>query len=145
MKKVILSLVAFLLLLGALIFYSEFRTVNFVHAFLSDPEELADKVNGVTIWGEGGNGTVQTLATFNSSEEKYEEVIAALNEWEVKRTLFSKQDSSQDMYRINLSNIEKPINPYDILITSDGLLNIHGREYKLVDGPSIEDLIDIAK
>ncbi|MCM3388260.1 hypothetical protein M3649_08950 [Ureibacillus chungkukjangi] len=145
MKKVILSLVAFWILLGALIFYSEFRMVNFVHAFLSDPEELSDKVKGVTIWGEGENGTVQTLAILNPSEEKYEEVLAALNEWEVKRTLFSKQDSSQSMYRLYFSNKEKPINPYDILITSDGILNIHGREYKLVSGSSIEELIYIAR
>ena len=145
MKKVILSLAGFLLLLGALIFYSEFRTVNFVNAFLSNPEELADKVHRVTIRGELAAGSFETLAIFNPSDENFDDVLAALSEWEVKRALFKKIDSTEIQYVMDIANNAKPIDPFDILISSDGMLNIHGNEYKLVSGPSIEELIDIAK
>ncbi|MFC7686395.1 hypothetical protein [Ureibacillus sp. GCM10028918] len=145
MKKVLLAVAGILVMAGAIIFYSEFRTVNFVDAFLANPEELADKVHGVTIWGEGDDDvSFEALATFNPTNENYDEILAALSEWEVKRTLFQEIDYT-NLYKLDIANNAQPMNPFDIKVTSDGMMNIHGKEYKLVSGSSIEELIDMAK
>lgn len=145
MKKVILSLAGFLLLIGALVFYSEFRTVNFVHAFLSNPEELADKVQRITIWGEGDSGSNQSLVILNKENENFDEVLAAISEWEVKRTLFNDIDLTKKTYSVDFTPPSNPLDGLSVLITPDEMLIIHSKEYKLVSGPSIEELIDIAK
>ncbi|MDN4494400.1 hypothetical protein [Ureibacillus aquaedulcis] len=144
MKKLLLAGAGILLLAGGIIFYSEFRTVNFVDAFLTNPDELADKVHRVTIWGEGDHESFEALAIFNQSDEDFDEILAALSEWEVKRTLFQDIDYT-NMYKMDIANNAQPINPVVLKITPDGMMNIHGKEYKLISGSSMEELIDIAK
>lgn len=145
MRNVMIAGSVFLLLAFVIIFYSEFRTLNFVDSFLSNPDELAEKVHRVTIWGEGADGSVETLATFNLGDEKFDEALAAISEWEVKRVLFKDMDSTQKMYKLDIGIHANPINPYNLNISSDGMMNIHGKEYELVSGRSIEEIIDIMK
>lgn len=140
MRKLILSLFGILLLLGGLISYSEFKTKNFVNGFITSTDNFAEVVHGITIWEEGAN-----IAILKPNDDKYGEVLASLRKWEVKRVLFKDMDYNQKMYQLDFVNDAKPLDPYNIIINAYGVMNIHGQEYELVNGSSIEELIEMAK
>jgi len=144
MKKLILSIPVFLILVGILFIYSEYKTRNFVDAFITSSDNLEEVVQGITIWGENEEHGQSTLAILKPGDAHYEEVLAALSGWEVKRAII-KDKSAQTIYQLDLANDAKPMDPLNIQIATNGTLYLHGYEYKLVKGNSIEEIIAIAK
>lgn len=140
MKKFILTFLIFFLAGAAILFFSEFKTRNFVETFIASPDEFDEVVQGITIWGDGTN-----QAILKPNDDRYDEVLAALRKWEVKKVLFKDMDLNQKVYQLDFVNDAKPMDPYNILINADGIMNIHGREYELVNGSSVEELIEMAK
>lgn len=140
MKKLVLSIPRFLLLLAIIICYSEFKTKNFVDAFIASPDQLEEVVDGITIWEDG-----ESVAIIKPEDEQYDEVLDTLREWEVKRALFKDMDVNNKLYQLDIYNDAKPMDAFNLLITKDGMINIHGQEYELVSGGSIEELIEVAK
>lgn len=144
MKKLLLSLPMFLILVGILIFYSEYKTRNFVDAFITSSDNSEEVVQGITIWEENEEHGHSTLAILKPGDAHYEEVLSALSGWEVKRAL-SKDKSAQKIYQVDLASDAKPMDPLNIQIASNGTLYLHGYEYKLVKGSSIEEIIEMVK
>ncbi|QCR31109.1 hypothetical protein [Lysinibacillus sp. SGAir0095] len=141
MKKLILLLIGFLLLAAIFIFYPEFKTRNFVDAFITSSDNLEEVVQGMTIWEDGEN----SMGILKQDDEQYDEVLSAIRDWEVKRTLFKDMDHNQKMYQLDIIHDVKSMDSLNIIISNDGMLNIRGQEYELVNGSSIEEIIEITK
>lgn len=140
MKKVILSSLGLLLLLAILICYSEFKTRNFVDTFITSPDRLEEVVQGITIREDGA-----IVADFKPTHERYNEVLSVLRKWEVRRVVFKDTDASQKAYGLDIANYDKAFNHFELAITADGRMNLEKREFELVNGSSIEELIELAK
>ncbi|HWK23589.1 MAG TPA: hypothetical protein VNS08_11220 [Ureibacillus sp.] len=145
MKKLSLLLFGIFLLGAVTVFYQEFKTRNFVEYFIASSNNLEDVVHGITIWEETDENSSSSIAILRPGDEKYEEVLSALSSWEVRRALFKEMDLTKKLYKLDIVNDNRPMDPFDILITTDGMLNIHGEEYELVSGSSIEEITDLAK
>lgn len=144
MKKVIFTLVGVSLCVLLILGFSEYRTKNFVDTFISNPDEFADMVDSIVIWGESDTSTVSEVIV-NQGDEKFQEIQSAFSEWEVKRTVFKDLDLNSQTYGINFKSEENPMKSIHILINEDGMMNVNGYEYELVSGITIEELIDRVK
>lgn len=141
MKKVILTLVGVSLCVLLILGFSEYRTKNFVDTFISNPDEFAEMVDSIVIWGESDTSTVSEVIT-NEGDELFQEIQSAFSEWEVKRTVFKELDLTSQTYGVNFKSEENPMKSIHILIDKDGMINVNGYEYELVSGITIEELID---
>lgn len=141
MKKVILTLVGVSLCVLLILGFSEYRTKNFVDTFISNPDEFAEMVDSIVIWGESDTSTVSEVIT-NEGDELFQEIQSAFSEWEVKRTVFKELDLTSQTYGVNFKSEENPMKSIHILIDKDGVINVNGYEYELVSGITIEELID---
>lgn len=141
MKKVILTLVGVSLCVLLVLGYSEYRTKNFVDTFISNPDEFAEMVDSIVIWGESDTSTVSEVIA-NEGDEKFQEIQSAFSEWEVERTVFKELDLTSQTYGVNFKSEENPMKSIHILINEDGMINVNGYEYQLVSGITIEELIN---
>lgn len=141
-KWVIIVLVLGLCIAGIL-FYSEYRTKNFVDEFFVNPGKFEETVDSISIWEMNGGVDNKSILIVNKDEELYSEVCNIFNNWEVKRTLFKRLDVSNSYYKIVFSNKNNSINPINILISKDEMLNVYTREYELVKG-DLDELLKIA-
>ena len=122
--------------------YSEYRTKNFVHTFISDLDELEQKVDQITIWKQEIDSNI-SIASINNDDEQFNKVLLGLKEWQVKKLFFGDQDASNETYLITMTNDEKSIYQENtkVIMTKEGIMNINGRKYKLVEGPSFEEIL----
>lgn len=123
--------------------YSEYRTKSFIHTFIADPEQLEEKVERITIYEQRLETNV-SIATLNSGEEQFEDVLLALKDWKVKKLFYSEDlDPVKQTYLINMTNDDKPIykDSFELIITKEGIMSVNGREYKLVSGNSLEEIM----
>lgn len=141
MKKVILTLVGVSLCVLLVLGFSEYRTKNFVDTFISNPDEFAEMVDSIVIWGESDTSTVSEVIA-NEGDEKFQEIQSAFSEWEVERTVFKELDLNSQTYGVNFKSEENPMKSIHILINEDGMINVNGYEYELVSGITIEELIN---
>ncbi|MFC7686396.1 hypothetical protein [Ureibacillus sp. GCM10028918] len=139
MKKLILPLLGFWILAAIFIFYPEVKTRNFIDAFITSSDNLEEVVQGIEIRKDGA-----IVAILEPTDEQYEEVLAALKEWEVKRALFKDMDPNQEKYQLNM-NDATTMASFHMVITNDGMIDIRGKEYELVNGSSIDEIIEAAK
>ncbi|KGR76288.1 hypothetical protein [Ureibacillus sinduriensis] len=140
MKKFILPLVAFWILAAIFIIYPEFKTRNFIDAFVTSLDNTEEVIQGIAIRKDG-----KIEALLEPSDKQYDEVLSALKEWEVKRVPFKEADFDQEKYKLAIQNNARSLTGLNIVIYKDGMIDIRGKEYKLVNGSSIEELIEVAK
>lgn len=140
MKKLILPLLGFWVLAAIFIIYPELKTRNFMDAFITSSDSAEDVVQRISIRKDG-----KIEAILEPSDKQYDEVLSALNEWEVKRVPFKEVDFDQKMYELDIQNDAKSLAGLHIVIFKDGMIDIRGQEYKLVSGSSIEELIEGTK
>lgn len=141
MKKVILTLVGVSLCVLLVLGFSEYRTKNFVDTFISNPDEFAEMVDSIVIWGESDTSTVSEVIA-KEGDEKFQEIQSAFSEWEVERTVFKELDLNSQTYGVNFKSEENPMKSIHILINEAGMINVNGYEYELVSGITIEELIN---
>ncbi len=140
MKKLILSLMGILFLLAILILYPEYKTRNFVDSFITSSDNLEEVVQGLTIRKDGA-----IVATLKPGDKQYDEVLADLSKWEIKRAVFKDTDTGVETYQMDFLNDNlKPLTTFNIMITKEGMVDIRGKEYELVSGSSIEEIIEAA-
>ncbi|MDN4494399.1 hypothetical protein [Ureibacillus aquaedulcis] len=140
MKKLILPLLGLWILAALFIFYPEFKTRNFMDAFITSPENVEEVVQGINIRKDGG-----IVAILKPTDEKYDEVLAELRSWEVKKAMFKDMDYSQEIVELDIMTDGKQLNSFHMAITNNGMIDIRGKEYELVDGSSIEEIIEVVK
>ena len=147
-KRWKILIVTAVILLLVILAFSEYRTKSFVHTFITDPNELEQKVDRITIWKQelDSNSNI-SVASISSNDESFNEVLLAFKDWEVKKLFFGELDSSNTTYTITMTNNEKSIykENFNVLMLKDGMMNINGREYKLVNGPSLDEVIEMMK
>lgn len=144
MKKVVLTIFAVALCVIFIISYSTFKPKNFVDTFITNPDEYEHLVDSVIIWEKAGSSNV-SLATLNRGDEGYEEVRDVLNDWEVKRVMFSEIDYNDFSTQIDIKSVHHSLSYLNIYINEDGVMSINGSAYQLVNGTSVKELIAIAK
>lgn len=143
-KRVRLVVVAIILIIciTGILFYSEYGTKSRVDEFVTAPDKFEEVVDSISVWEMNGGVDNKNILIANKDDELYKEVRNILNNWEVKRTLFKNSDVSNSYYKIVFTDNDHPTNPINLLISKDGILNIHTREYELVKG-DLDELLKI--
>ncbi|KGR84346.1 hypothetical protein [Lysinibacillus odysseyi] len=129
--------IAGIILLGVAVVtgYSTYSEQRFVDVFIKE-DQFDERLDQVTIW-ETNSHLNESLANAKRSDEQLEKVRQALEDWQVRKTFFKNMDY-EEAYQIDISYGEDTLT---IPISSDGLMNIQGHTYVLVDGPQIEELL----
>lgn len=138
MKKLILPLLGFWVLAAIFIIYPEFKTRNFIDAFITSSENVDEVVQGINIRKDGA-----IVAILEPKDEQFDEVLAELKNWEIKRAMFKDMDYSKEMVELDILNDAKPPNTFHMVITTDGMIGIRGKEYEVINGSSIEEIIEV--
>lgn len=133
-RMVVTTGIILLCALGA-VGYSTYSEREFVDAFITE-EKFDERLNQVTIWETNGHLN-ENLANAKGNDERLEKVWAALDDWQVRKTFFKYMDH-EEAYQLDISYGEDTLR---IMISSDGLMNIQGHTYELVNGPQIEELL----
>lgn len=134
-KRMIMTSGIILLCAFGVVGYSTYSEQKFVDAFITE-ERFDERLNQVTIWETNGHVN-ENLANAKRNDERLEKVRAALEDWQVKKTFFKYMDH-EEAYQLDISYGEDTLM---IMISSDGLMNIQGHTYELVNGPQIEELL----
>lgn len=142
--KLVSTAIILLLCLVGIFYYSEYRTMNFVEAFIANPDDFEQSVNSISVSEMNGGTNSTTLATAYNDEELYVQIHSILNDWEVKKTISKDMDVSNIYYKIDFASKNNPLDALNILISDDGVMNVNGKEYELVDG-DLEELIGIVQ
>lgn len=117
--------------------YSTYSERKFVDTFITE-EHFDERLNRVTIW-ETNSHLNESIAIAKQHDERLEKVRAALEDWHVRKTFFKNMDY-EEAYQLDITYGEDTLT---IPISSDGLMNIQGHTYELVNGPQIEELLVI--
>lgn len=142
--KIIISITLFILCIGGVLYYSEYRTKNFVKTFIfQNPDDFERYVDNISIW-EMDDGVKNTkLVSASQNEKTYKELHKALSNWEVKRTLIKDLDT-KNSYQIEISRFSMSVNTVNVLISEDGVMGVRGKKYQLRKG-NIEELLELIK
>jgi len=139
LKKFIIWAVGFWVLAGIFIIYPEYKTRNFVDAFITSEDNVEEVIQGISIRKDGA-----ILATLKPTDEQFDDLLTALRSWEIKKTSKDK-DPNQETYELTIMNDALQYGNFQLSITEDGMMDIRGSEYELVSGSSIEEIVKVAK
>jgi len=147
-KFVIIAVAIILVLIGAFVF-SKLSEKNLVNDLIIDSNKYEELIELVTVWEKGENATDTNILISYPEDASYKEIQNVLSKWKVKRNYFGDTANTAKTYRIVFTIRDQPNQPLpyesiEIIVDKDGKLNIHGKEYKLVDG-KIEELLELTK
>jgi hypothetical protein len=134
-KKTVLTTGIILLGVISVVGYSTYSERKFVDEFIT-ADNFDERLNRVTIW-ETNSHLNESIAIAKRNDEELEKVRAALEDWQVRKTFFKNMDY-EEAYQLDISYGEDILT---IPISSDGLMNIQGHTYELVNGAQIEELL----
>ncbi|MCM3386921.1 hypothetical protein M3649_02105 [Ureibacillus chungkukjangi] len=141
--KILISITLFIICIGGVLYYSEYRTKNFVNAVDSDLDNFKYFVDSISILEMENDGFNTKLVAANKDEKLYSKLYSTLINWEVKRTL-TKDFDTKNSYQIVITRGTHSINTLNVLISKDGIMNFNGKNYQLKK-ENIEELLEIIK
>lgn len=142
--KLVIAAIILLLCVVGIFYYSEYRTMNFIDTFITNPDEFEQLVNSISITEMNGGTNNTILITTDKDEELYSQIRSTLSSWEVKRTLFKDMDVSNIYYKMDFTTENNSMDPLNILISEEGMMNVNGKEFELVKG-DLEELLGIVE
>lgn len=142
--KLVIAAIILLLCVVGIFYYSEYRTMNFIDTFITNPDEFEQLVNSISITEMNGGTNNTILITTDKDEELYSQIRSTLSNWEVKRTLFKNMDVSNIYYKMDFATENNSMDPLNILISEEGMMNVNGKEFELVKG-DLEELLGIVQ
>lgn len=136
--KILLSAIIIILCIGGILYYSEYRTMNFIDAFVSNPDEFEELVDSIAVTSNVTSNGI--LTTAYQDDPLYNELHNVLSEWEVKKTF--KKQGMDNLFKISLKSEKHSISSLSILVSTNGILNVNGSNYQLVQG-NTEDILEL--